>query len=289
MQDWNVYQVVLAVHRAGSLRGAAKLLNTTHTTVARRLEQLERKQRAPLFERLVNGFSATALGHSFIQVATKMEQLELSLQRTNAIQANALQGPITLSLGEPLFQYFLMNPLSEFQKAHPDIQLTLHCTTAFVDLDNAEADVIIRSTNTPPPHLVGRRFAPYGLSFYGNPDYLSNTPQSELRWITRTGQGPRPEWLKSSPYPNAPVFLQIDDIVGVFKSLEQGLGIGRAACFMADQSKQLVRLEGAEVTPQSEMWVLTHPDLRDLPRVKALMQFLYETFEQNAGLISGTH
>lgn len=287
MQNWNLYQVILAIHRAGTLRGAAKLLNTTHTTIARRLEQLERKQQAPLFERLVGSYSATPLGQSFIQIAAQMEQLEMSAQRRDPFNANALAGPITLSLGEPLFQYFLMNPLSDFQKTHPDIQLTVHCSTAFVDLDNAEADVVIRSTNSPPTHLVGRRFAPYGLSLYANPDYLANTPETELRWITRTSQSPRPDWLKASPYPHAPVFLQIDEIVSVFKALEQGLGMGRAACFMAEQSEHLIRLDGAEVSPQSEMWVLTHPDLRDLPRIKALMQFLYETFEDNIGLISG--
>jgi len=44
MDDWNEPRLVLAVHRAGSLTGAAKALGIDHSTAFRRLNAVEARQ-----------------------------------------------------------------------------------------------------------------------------------------------------------------------------------------------------------------------------------------------------
>jgi len=52
MEDWNEPQLVLAVHRANGLTGAAKALDIDHSTAFRRLNALETRLGVRLFERL---------------------------------------------------------------------------------------------------------------------------------------------------------------------------------------------------------------------------------------------
>ncbi|MEH2551951.1 DNA-binding transcriptional LysR family regulator [Bradyrhizobium sp. AZCC 2262] len=63
MEDWNEPQLVLAVHRASSLTGAAKALDIDHSTAFRRLNALEARLGVRLFERLPGGaYQATPAG-----------------------------------------------------------------------------------------------------------------------------------------------------------------------------------------------------------------------------------
>ena len=72
MDDWNRLRLVLAVHRAGSLTGAAKLLGIDHSTVFRRLKAIEAGLGARLFERLPNGaYETTAAGKRMAAAAER--------------------------------------------------------------------------------------------------------------------------------------------------------------------------------------------------------------------------
>ena len=47
--DWNDFKYFLAIEKAGSLAGAARALSCEHSTVSRRLNQLEEALGAKLF------------------------------------------------------------------------------------------------------------------------------------------------------------------------------------------------------------------------------------------------
>src|SRR3546814_9971551 len=53
--DWDDLRVFLAVHRAGTLRGAARSLGVNHATVTRRLTRIEGALAADLFTRRAEG------------------------------------------------------------------------------------------------------------------------------------------------------------------------------------------------------------------------------------------
>ena len=57
--DWDDLRLVLAVTREGTLSGAARRLNVTHSTVFRRLGAIEEKIGARLFERFRDGYAPT--------------------------------------------------------------------------------------------------------------------------------------------------------------------------------------------------------------------------------------
>ncbi|NNC53359.1 MAG: LysR family transcriptional regulator [Erythrobacter sp.] len=286
MEAWDDYRIILALARDGTLRSAASSLGLTHTTVARRLAAMQ-DRRGVLFDRTPTGYVPTELGLTLVEVAGRMEALAHTGARHSKAAGEDVSGPITLSLPEPIAQYLLLDDLFAFTERYPGIELTVETGFAFADLDRSEADVVVRGTDTPPDHLVGRRLFPNRVTFYANREYLERTPREELRWIAPKVGGLWPDWLETSPYPEVPVGLRIDDITARHRAMIAGLGLGRGACFMADTDPRVVRLTDAAPVAQQDLWVLTHPDLRDTPRIRALMSFLIASLEAKRDLVSG--
>ncbi|MDM7860283.1 LysR family transcriptional regulator [Alteromonas sp. ASW11-36] len=287
MEDWNDYLLILALHRAGTLRGAAMTLATTHTTVSRRLEQLHRRHQGNVFEKSVGGYQITAFGEPLLALARRMEQVVVNAERKVSAADDALAGKLTLSIGEPMAQYLLLDELFAFTQRYPRIQLHINSSTRFADLDKSEADVVIRAARKLPEHLVGHRLFPYSICYYANPEYLASTPRNELRWIAPSQAEQWSDLVDGSPYPEAPIGITIDDIVTRFIALKRGQGLGRTACFLGDGCAELIRLPNTIPTPQVDIWVLTHPDLKDTPRVKLLMQYLTHALREKRALIQG--
>ena len=60
--DWTDVRHFLALARTGSVRAAGSELGVSHSTVARRVEALEERLAARLFDRSRDGYTLTAAG-----------------------------------------------------------------------------------------------------------------------------------------------------------------------------------------------------------------------------------
>ncbi|MHA7819502.1 MAG: LysR family transcriptional regulator [Erythrobacter sp.] len=286
MSSWDDYRLILAIARAGTLRAAATEIGLTHTTVSRRLAAAQARH-GTLFEQHPGAYRPTQLGRALIDIAERMEDLSHAAERQERAAQADLSGPITLSLPEPIAQYLLAEDLFEFAASYPAIKLRIETGIRFVDLDRLEADVVVRGAQNPPGHLVGRRLFPTCITYYADRDYLASTAREELRWIAPATDGLWPGWRENSPFPDAPVSVVIDDIVTRHRALVKGLGLGRGACFMADPEPNLVRLVPDAPVPQQDLWVLTHPDLKHTPRIRALMDFIAGALKKKEDLVLG--
>jgi DNA-binding transcriptional LysR family regulator len=286
MDNWDDYRLILALVRCGTLRGAASHLGLTHTTVSRRLAVLQ-DARGRLFEKQPGGYAPTALGNALIEVAKRMESLSLTAERHQRAMDQDIAGTVTLSLPEAIAQYLLLEDLLDFAAAYPGVDLRVETSYRFVDLDRSEADVVVRGAQEPPDHLVGRRLFPYYVAYYGNREYLESTPRDQLRWIAPGPEARSLGWLENSPYPEVPIALCIDDITARHRALVMGLGLTRGACYMADPEPGLVRLSAQPPKPMQDLWVLTHPDLRDTPRIRLLMDFIAQALTAKKSLVLG--
>ncbi|MCK1277571.1 serine hydrolase [Bradyrhizobium sp. 61] len=73
MIDWDDVRYFLAVARGGSVRAAAERLGVNHSTVLRRVAQLEERLGALMFEKLPSGYRLTAAGEEVLELADQME------------------------------------------------------------------------------------------------------------------------------------------------------------------------------------------------------------------------
>ena len=288
MKGWDDYQFILALARHKTVRGAAQTLGVNHSTVSRRLAWLNQSERQVLFERIQGGYQITEFGQNWLTAAEEMEAVILSADRKQrANQNSTLTGKVSISVSVPIAEFLLSNSLGEFRSAYPNIQLCIDATEVNVNLDRSEADVVLRSAVCPPEHLVGRRLIPYSVGFYGNREYMRNTLPQDYSWIGSQDEAETLEWIKDSPYPEAPLATSTTGYHMRYLALSAGMGLARAACFMADQNPKLVRLPNTDVFESLDLWVLTHPDLRASPRIRAVMGFLADTILNQRALIIG--
>ncbi len=287
MENWDDYRFILALDRCQTLRSAAALLGVNHSTVSRRLAVINSRYSSPAFELTAGGYAATQFGKKLVDAAEKIEEINFAANRSQKASGNELSGPITLSVPGVLARYILLGPLTQFCNDYPEIQLTIQSTYRFADLDRSEADVAVRAVNQPPDHFIGRRLFPYGLSYYCNGDYLAAVKPKNRTWITDIGEEKTPGWIARSPFPDAQVGLRIDDIELRHRAAIVGKGMILGACYMADPEPGLMRIHSSAIVPGQDIWVLTHPDLKDTPRIRLLMQFIASAIMAKRGLIVG--
>ena len=288
--SWEDYRLILALVRERTVRGAARSLGVSHATVSRRLAHLNSREGGPFVQKSPSGLWPSKAGVVVVKAAEKMERIVSEASRRRRSAETSLSGPLCVSVPNPVLKYLLFDSVIEFDERFPGIDLTIDATDRLVNLDRAEADIAIRITEAPPEHWIGRRLFPYKLSLYGHRDYLSSRPESEYRWIAPVGDPPRwSDWLERSPFPDAPVAMRISSITGRFQALKHGIGLGRAACFMADSESELVRLPGAEVVRGETLWVLSHPDLARTDRARAALRFFAAQLQNKKSAIQGGH
>ena len=125
----------------------------------------------------------TKFGSKLVAAAQAIEEVAIGVDRYERASEVSLSGPIKLSIPDVIGQYLLRDEIAEFCRTYPNINLRIETSYSFADLDRSEADVVIRGTDSPPDHLVGRCLFPYALSYYCHRDYLEQTDVADLRWI----------------------------------------------------------------------------------------------------------
>src|SRR6185437_9707025 len=82
--QWDDIRFFLAVARAGSLSGAARVLGVGHVTVGRRVGLLERRLGVKLLNRTPEGFSITLAGQAILGQCAAMETAASDVERITA-------------------------------------------------------------------------------------------------------------------------------------------------------------------------------------------------------------
>ncbi len=289
--DWDDLRVFLALHRGRSVRSASRRLGISHSTVSRRIDELETSIGTRLFDRLPAGFTLTSTGEIVLEHAERVESELLGLERQVIGHDAALSGHIQISLPPPVARHLVMPYLMSFGDLHPDIEIELVPTYAVADLTRREADIAIRFMDEPGDTLVGRRLPDFADAAYATPAYVEahcfKGANASARWIGWQDTGPFPDWVKRSPFPNCPIHWQIPDILAQTAAAESGLGMAYLPCFVGDTNPSLMRVPPGEIIGARSGWVLTHPDLRATQRVRLCVQHLVDSILTNKELIIG--
>ena len=280
---WDDYRLVLTLHRHETLRATAHALGVNHSTISRRLANLEQG----LFDKVASGYRITTRGQAIVEAAEHMEAASLKADRRARAGAQFVSGQVTLSIPDAFGQYLLLDDFARFRLQYPDIHLVIKSSYNFANLDRSEADIVVRATKTPPEHLVGRRLVPFYVAHYCSIDYLEKTAPQDRIWIASRKTDVTPESVLRSPFPNAPIGIVIEDATMRHRMAEAGYGMTSGACYMDDRNSALMRVPCTAPQPLQDIWVLTHPDLHKTPRIKLVMKFLIDAIMAKQDLIEG--
>ncbi|HKE48514.1 MAG TPA: LysR family transcriptional regulator [Rhodanobacteraceae bacterium] len=288
--SWDDLQYFLAVCRHSTIGGAARWLGVNHSTVLRRISSLEATLDQRLFDRLPGGYALTEHGHELAaSLAGVAEQIETA-QRRIAGGDLAIQGVIRLTSTDTLLQGLLLPYIGEFHARHPAVQVQIVINNSFLNLTQREADVAVRGSNRPPENLIGRRVGTIETALYASRDYLKSLPKrhghDDYRWIAPDDSLAHIEsakWMRQHVKPDR-IAMRVDNLVGIVDLVAAGLGVGLLLCPLADRRRELVRIEEPMRQMDTQIWVLTHPDLKHVARIRALTDFLFERLSVDAKL-----
>ena len=181
--------------------------------------------------------------------------------------------------------------LAEFQRLHPQVSLQLVINNSFLSLTQREADMAVRGSNRPPDNLIGRCVGRIQTAVYASRAYLADKP-AQLPWAEHLWVGTdeslahleQSAWL-AAQVPDERVLTRSDSLVGMLECVRQGMGAGLLLCPLAQAHAELVRLAEAEPALDTQVWLLSHPDLRKVARIRALSDFLYQRLSVDPRLV----
>lgn len=284
--DWDDIKVLLALARKGSARGAAQMLGVSNSTVTRRLDELEHTLQAHLFDRTPDGYRMTAAAEQLLPTAEHVEELILAAERRIHGEDQHLEGPVRVTLPQSGGMGRLMNRLAQFAEDYPGIELELSSSPEALDLSRREADIAVRVMPVgvkPPDYLIGRYLSPLSASAYVHRDLLSEDKPddvSHLHWVGKAPAGQKEEWLEQTDFKDNPVRHAIIDLALVVAAARAKMGMVFMPCLFASDYEKLVRVPGATIVHHSDLWVLTHKDLRLSARLRAVREVIAGEFER---------
>ena len=170
--DWDNLHYFLELSRTGKLTAAARRLGVNYTTVARRVQALEKSLDAPLFMRAAAGYSLTEAGRTLLPQAEAMESAFSAIEQARAGQKDSLSGQVRIGATEGYGSVMLAPQLAEFTQRYPNLGVDLLAVPRMVQLSRREADIVITLERPERGPFISTKLTDYVLKLYASVGYL---------------------------------------------------------------------------------------------------------------------
>lgn len=291
--EWNDYRVVLAIHRAGGLAPAARILGVNHATVFRQVNAMEGRLGVKLFDRHRSGYGLTAAGEVALAAAEAIEVQTLAAERRMAGGDLSLTGTIRVTAPDDMAQRLLLPMFADFRARYPRIELEVIVDNRFLNLSRREADIAVRPTASAPEAMTGINIGPLNMTLYGTAAFTARVAAGEdLQALPWVGWEDGAETLRFGGFYrnrglNPSFAYRSNSLLAQVSAAEAGMGIAVLPCFAGDSSTLLQRLEPVDPSYATNLWLLTHPDLKRAARIKAFLDFMSVALRKKRRLLAG--
>jgi molybdate transport repressor ModE-like protein len=285
-------RLVRAIDEAGTLTGAARRLGVDHSTAFRRLGALERRLGARLFERARDGYTATPSGEVAVAASARiLDELD-ALERKLAGEDLRPSGTVRVTTTDTLLE--LLGPVfARLRREHPEITIELIVSNSFFSLTKRDADIAVRPAAAAAENLAGRRLTALATAPYASPTYLARHPaESPLcahDWIvpeeslSHLGSA---RWTAANVRSDRIVY-RANSLLALRDAARAGLGVAALPCYLADPDPQLRRVHAPLADMETSLWLLTHPDIRRVVRIRTVLDFLARHLAERRDLMEG--
>ncbi|SCB20455.1 DNA-binding transcriptional regulator, LysR family [Bradyrhizobium yuanmingense] len=294
--DWDLCKTFVAVADTGSFTAAARRLHTSHPTVSRKIAALEAQLGTRLVARAADGLALTADGRTLREHAEAMAAAALRAETAVAAGGHKARGIVKLSIGATLASHWLMPRLPAFLRAHDHIQLEIITHPFPASVRRREADVVLRPFDTGEENLVGRKIGRLGTGFYASRDYAAGRSLPERRgdwkehsvigFADQTSNAQLARWSDVVTR-QARVAMRCSSQGDMLAAVRAGIGISALSCFVAEAYSDLVRVAPQKLASVADLWLLAHPDLIELPAVRAVIDFVAECARTDRARLRG--
>ena len=194
------------------------------------------------------------------------------------------QSSIAVAVGSFASAFKSVGPdlFGSFAARYPGIELTVCGGVSVVSLRRREADVVLRMSESPAPHLVGRRLRDLKFVPAASRELLDRmgpqAPLSTYPWVSDdllSATASSDAWLRTLA-PEATVALRFDSYGGVRSAVRAGIGASLLWQEDVHADPALVELPTTTFSVAQGLWALTLQELKANSRVRAFMDHLWQ-------------
>jgi DNA-binding transcriptional LysR family regulator len=274
MLDWDDLRFFAELVRQGSLSATARRLRTDHSTVARRISNLEVALGMKLFDRLPRGYVLTAEGERMAERVGVLEEAVFSIERLGGGKS-IIEGQVRLSAPPALASQWLIPRLVDLRRRHPGLVLDVVGAAAAASLTRREADLALRLSRPDDGGLIARKLGVLGYGLYGARSYLNKVAEKDWSFLAYDDElehSPQQRWL-ARVAAGRTIALLTNDLASLVSGVRAGLGVAALPHVLAEKERAVSCVaQGPEAS--RELWLVLHPDLSRSARVRAVMEHL---------------
>ncbi len=288
--DWDKLRTFHAVAEAGSFTRAGELLGLSQSAVSRQISGLEDKLAVSLFHRHARGLLLTEQGELLFKTTQDVFAKINTAQAMLTDSKETPRGEFTLTTTVALGSNWLVPRLKEFLDLYPDIHLSLRLDDRDLDLAMREADAAIRFHAPEQPQLIQRKLFQVQYHVYASPEYIEEhgAPETledlDQHKIIVYGDGtPRylrdVNWLAGVGRPgNKPreAALRVNNIYGVRRAIEAGIGIGAIPDYLVIERHKLIRVLPELEAPKFDTFFVYPEEMRNSKRINVFRDFIVQ-------------
>ena len=272
-------QLVLALARGGKLADAGERLGQDASTVFRALQRIQRGLGMPLFERSRSGYLPNELAQSLAEQGEKLESVLEAARSAAHSEPGQVAGNVRITTTDSVLHGLLAPALPALRTLHPLITYEVAASNELANLTRRDADIAVRATRKPPPHLIGKQLGKIRIAVFaasGSGIEWDDVAAGRCNWIApdeAMPEHPSVLWRRKH-FPAALPALKVNSIVTVAELVERNLGVGVLPLFIARDRPGLRQLTEPLDDYETELWLLTHAESRHLRRISAVYGYL---------------
>lgn len=288
--NWNDLVFFLELARQSRLAPAAKRLKVDHTTVSRRVSELEKDLSVKLFNRKPDGFVLTDEGHRLFLIAEKIEQETLAIQPALGGQQSAANGRVRVATMEGIGAFYLAERFAELAAREPGILIELVTASHLINLTKREADIFLSFVKPEGQRLVVKQLGSFRLALYASADYIERNGMPATRdelgehtfidYVEDLVAIQHVHWLLDVLEPSKVTFRS-SSMHAQQNAISAGIGIGLLPLFSAKRNPRLIPVLPDEVKVYRQAFLSVHEDLEFQGRVKPVIRHLSSIFERD--------
>ena len=288
--QWTNLQAFKAVADLGSFGQAATALGITHSTLRRRVDELENWLNYPILVRTKSGTQLTPAGEDIYRHVEEMAKLIKAIKLTPNPTNDVAAGTIKFHVENCLAPHLIAPRLPSFFNLYPDLRLLL--TVAEQAGDPGTSDVDVSLTVDPPQssEAVARKVGVINYACFASKEYLikNSVPQTiqdllSHRTLNLAQYMPYlkllvPEVEKAMSL--ARHSLQTDDMVTLVEATLADGGVAILPSYYEDLYSEICALDGIPII-QVDLFMVYHIRSKERTSIRVLTDWIRDLFESD--------
>lgn len=281
--DWSQIQSFAAVAEHGSLSAAARAQGSSQPTLSRHIAGLEATLGLRLFDRKSGGMILTDDGADLLAHAKTMADAAARFDASSNGHGSGVAGTVRLTASHVVANFILPPILCDLHRAYPGITIEVVASDTTENLLRREADIALRMYRPTQNDVIAKHITDLPLGAYATPAYLEThgTPETLDDFAHHNIIGYDRSSLIIDGFAQRDFKVtrdffafRSDDQVLCWHMVIAGFGIGFGQRRVGDVDPRVIRIADESQVGTMPLWLTAHPDLRRIPRVRRVYDWL---------------